>query len=61
MAVRGDEGRMLVSDMLQRVDKQTVTWRFPNGETYALEIMYYCMMSKVVMQSELRELKHLST
>jgi hypothetical protein len=33
LAVRGDEGRMLVSEMLRGVDKQTLIRRCPNRET----------------------------
>ena len=39
LAVRGDEGRMLVSDMLRGVDKQTLIRRFPNGETLPVEML----------------------
>jgi len=37
LAVRGDEGRLLESDMLRRVLKYTVTRRFPNGVTPLIE------------------------
>ena len=33
LAVEGDEGRVLVCDMLRRAVKQALTRRFPNGET----------------------------
>jgi hypothetical protein len=33
LAVRGEEGRMLVSDMLRGAVKQALIRRFPNGAT----------------------------
>ena len=37
LAVRGEEGRLLISDMSRRADKQALTREFPNGETRLLE------------------------
>ena len=37
LAVRGEEGRLLDSDMLRRAVKYALTRRFPNGETPSLE------------------------
>ena len=37
LAVRGDEGRVLDSDMLRGAVKQALNRRFPNGETFTLE------------------------
>ncbi len=39
LAVRGEEGRLLVSDKLRRADKQALTRRFPNGATQLQEIV----------------------
>ncbi len=39
LAVRGDEGRMYVSEMLRGVDKQALIRRCPNGVTPLLEIV----------------------
>ena len=37
LAVRGDEGRMYVSEMLRGVDKQALIRRCPNGATHCIE------------------------
>ena len=37
LAARGEEGRVLDSDMLRRAVKQALTRRFPNGETRMVE------------------------
>ena len=39
LAVRGEEGRLLDSDMLRRAVKHALTRRFPNGVTPSLEIV----------------------
>ena len=39
LAVRGDEGRLLVSDMLRGVVKHALIRRFPNGETHLVETL----------------------
>ena len=40
LAVKGDEGRMLVSDMPRRAVKQALTRGFPNGETRLMETSF---------------------
>ena len=39
LAVRGDEGRMLVSEMLRGADNQALIRRCPNGETPLVETL----------------------
>lgn len=39
LAVEGDEGRLLDSDMLRLAVKHALIRRFPNGETWPLEIV----------------------
>ena len=39
LAVRGDEGRMYVSEMLRGVDKQALIRRCPNGVTPLVETL----------------------
>ena len=39
LAVRGDEGRLLVSDMLRGAVKQALIRRFPNGATQLVEML----------------------
>ena len=39
LAVRGDEGRMLVSEMLRVADNQAMTRRCPNGVTLSVETL----------------------
>lgn len=39
LAVRGDEGRLLDSDMLRRVVKHALIRRFPNGVTRPMETL----------------------
>jgi hypothetical protein len=39
LAVRGDEGRVLVSDMFRGAVKQALIRKFPNGETPLMETL----------------------
>lgn len=39
LAVRGDEGRLLDSDMLRGAVKHALIRRFPNGETLQAEML----------------------
>ena len=39
LAVRGDEGRMYVSEMLRGADKQALIRRYPNGVTPLVETL----------------------
>ena len=39
LAVRGDEGRLLESDMLRGALKYALIRRFPNGETLLIEML----------------------
>ena len=47
LAVRGDEGRLLDSDMQWRAVKYALTHWFPNGETPLSEMAEDRMLSKV--------------
>ena len=37
LAVRGEEGRMIVSEMFRGADKQALIRKCPNGETLLVE------------------------
>ena len=51
-AVRGDEGRLLDSDMPRRAVQHAMTRGFPNGETYRLEIIGHYVVSKVATREQ---------
>ena len=50
LAVRGEEGRMLDSEMLRGAVKQASNRRYPNGETRWLETIKHSMVSKVAIE-----------
>ncbi len=50
LAVRGEEGRLLGSDMPRRAVKYALTRGFPNGGTRQVETSDHSMVSTVAMR-----------